>query len=70
MVIVYSSPSCTQCAAAKDTLKIENISYNEIDITTNNEARNKLIESGYMSLPVFEVDGELVSNVEDVLNSI
>lgn len=68
MIIVYSSPSCTNCKSAKEILNSDNISFQEIDITQDNKSRMKLVQGGFAKLPVFEKDGELYDNIDDILS--
>ena len=67
MIIVYSSPSCGNCNKAKNTLTEKGLDFQEIDITQDNNARNKLLQGGFARLPVFELDGELYNDIKNVL---
>lgn len=67
MVIVYSSPSCGNCEKAKQTLLEEEIDFQEIDITQDNQSRIKLMSEGFARLPVFELDGEFYNDVNELV---
>jgi len=60
-VKVYSTPSCPWCQAAKDFLKANNISFEDIDVSQNEKAANEMIlKSGQMGVPVIEIDNQIV----------
>jgi glutaredoxin-like YruB-family protein len=58
---VYSTPSCPYCFALKEFLKEKGIDFEEIDISSNEKAREEIIEkTGQTTVPVVEIDGEIV----------
>lgn len=57
-VVVYTSDTCPYCVAAKDFLKANNVAFEEKNVTTNEEARNELINKGYRGVPVIVVEDE------------
>ncbi len=60
-VIVYTTPLCPWCQAVKAFLKANNIEFEEIDVSSNEEkAREMILKSGQMGVPVIEIDGEIV----------
>ena len=55
-VKVYSTPTCPYCVTAKDFLKEKGIEFEDLDVSTNETARNEMIEkSGQMGVPVISV---------------
>ena len=69
MYIVYSKPNCPDCNAVKELLP----HYEEIDITENPEALQKLTGLGLRQLPQVFLDGKLVGNLlktKEHLNSL
>lgn len=54
-VIVYSTPTCVHCNAAKAFLKENNVEFVEKDVTQDQEARAFLISKGYRGVPVIQV---------------
>lgn len=56
MVTVFSKPNCPQCAMTKKFLKAQGTDFNEIDVTQNQNALQRLISEGKRSLPVVETD--------------
>lgn len=59
-VIIYSTPTCHFCHAAKEYFKENNIAYTDKDVTTDPEARSQMTEkSGGMAVPVIDIDGTI-----------
>lgn len=52
MVTVYSKPACVQCEQTKKLLTKNGIEFETIDITEDIDAYNKVVEMGFMSVPV------------------
>lgn len=51
-VIVYSKPACVQCTATQDRLIKDGIPHEVIDISVDDDAREKVMALGYSSAPV------------------
>lgn len=60
-VIVYSTPTCPFCIRAKQFLKENNIQFEDIDVSVNQEkAQEMMKKSGQMGVPLIDIDGELI----------
>ena len=60
-VKVYSTPTCPWCHKAKDFLKEKNVDFEDLDVSSNDEARNEVLDkSGQMGVPVLDIDGEII----------
>ena len=60
-VVIYSTPSCVYCNAAKAFFKEKGIAYTEHKVAQDAEKRKEMIEkSGQMGVPVIFVDTEMV----------
>ena len=60
-VKVYSTPVCPYCYALKDFLREHKIEFEDIDVSTDQQAAEEMIrKSGQMGVPVTEIDGEIV----------
>jgi glutaredoxin-like YruB-family protein len=60
-VMVYSTPTCPYCKKAKQYLKENDIEFEDIDVSQDQEKAREMTEkSGQMGVPVVEVDGEFV----------
>ena len=60
-VIVYSTPACPYCALTKEFLEKNNISFEDLNIASNPQARDDMIKkSGQLGVPVIDIDGEII----------
>jgi glutaredoxin-like YruB-family protein len=60
-VIVYSTPTCPYCHAAKDYLKEHKVKFEDVDVSKDQKAAEDMIEkSGQMGVPVIIVDNKVV----------
>ena len=65
-VKVYSVPVCSHCAATRKFLKVNNIQFENIDISGNPESSREMIKkSGQLSVPVIDIDGEIVVGFDE-----
>lgn len=59
-ITVYSAPGCRQCKYTKKHIERRGMTYKEIDISQNDEAREFIIEKGFQQAPVVDLgDGDL-----------
>ncbi len=66
-VIVFSSPFCGYCAAAKRLLMNKGADFIEINILTNPERRQEMIElSGRRSVPQIFVGGQHIGGYTEL----
>lgn len=60
-VIIYTTPACVYCKMTKEFFKDNNIVYEEKDVSTDEKARDEMIEkSGQLGAPVIDIDGKIV----------
>ena len=60
-VIVYSTATCPFCVRAKQFLKDNNIEFEDIDISVDQEKAQQMIDkTGQMGVPVIDIDGEII----------
>lgn len=60
-VIIYSTPYCVYCKAAKEFFQEHDVKYEEKNVAQDEEARERMIKkSGQMGVPVIEVGDEVV----------
>lgn len=60
--VIYTQPGCGKCMFVMKWLESRNIDFEPVNIRENEEALEKVQNSGYASLPVVEIDGEIVFN--------
>ena len=60
-VKVYSTPTCPWCVKAKDFLREHGISFKDLDVSSDEKARNEMLKkSGQMGVPVLDISGEII----------
>jgi len=60
-VKVFSTPTCPYCHIAKDYLKEKKISFEDIDVSIDqNQARAMVEKSGQMGVPQLWIDDEVI----------
>jgi glutaredoxin 3 len=60
-IIIYSTPTCPFCIRAKQFLKDNNIAFEDVDVSSNEQAASVMIEkSGQMGVPVLDIDGQVI----------
>lgn len=58
---VYSTPTCPYCVQAKEFFKENNIEFEDIDVSKDQEAGKEMVEkSGQMGVPVIDIDGKII----------
>jgi len=65
-VTVYSTPSCPFCTKAKQFLKENSISFEDIDVSANqSKAQEMIAKSGQMGVPTLDIEGEIVVGFDE-----
>ena len=60
-VKVYSTPTCPWCIRTKQFLKDHNISFEDIDVSSNQQAAEEMVQrSGQMGVPVVDINGQII----------
>ena len=67
-VQVFTSDICGYCRAAKRLLSARGIAFDEVNVSRVQGAREALVErTGWRTVPVIEVDGELVGGYTELV---
>lgn len=71
-VIIYSTPTCTYCNAAKAFFKEKGVEYEEHDVAVDATKRQEMMDkSGQLGVPVIDVEGQIVVGFDkDTLNHV
>lgn len=65
-VIVYSTPSCHYCQAAKEFFSENDISFNDVDVATDAEKRQEMVDmTGQMGVPVIKIGDDVVVGFDE-----
>lgn len=60
-VKVYSTETCPYCVMAKDFLKQNKVTFEDIDVSKDHKAAEEMVrKSGQYGVPVIEVDGHII----------
>lgn len=60
-VTVFSTPTCPFCVRAKQFLKDNKISFEDIDVSKDEaKAQEMISRSGQMGVPVIDIDGQII----------
>ena len=60
MITVYSKNNCPYCVQAKNLLELKGITFEEIKIDEDSEAREFVLGKGHRTVPQIYQDGELL----------
>lgn len=65
-VTIYSTPACHFCHAAKDFFTDNNVAFTDIDVATDQEKRQEMIEmTGQMGVPVIRIGDDVVVGFDE-----
>lgn len=60
-VIVFSTPTCSFCNAAKHYFRQKGIKYSDVDVSRDPAAARDMVRrSGQMGVPVIDIGGKVV----------
>ena len=60
-VKVYSTPTCPWCIRVKQFLKENNIDFQDVDVSGNQQAADEMVQkTGQMGVPVLDIDGKII----------
>lgn len=60
-VIIFSTPTCTYCNAAKRYLREKGIPFKDVDVSRDTAAARDMVRrSGQMGVPVIDIGGKII----------
>ncbi len=60
-MIIYTTPTCVWCKTAKKFFEENKIAYKEVDVAADSTKAEEMVRrSGQTSVPVIEIDGQMV----------
>jgi len=60
-VVIYSTPTCPYCVRAKQFLKDNNITYEDIDVSADSAKAEEMVKrTGQMGVPVIYIDDDII----------
>ncbi len=61
MIKLYSTPTCYYCKKYEQLFKDNNIEFEKVDVSSDPKLADEMIKkSGQMSVPVLDMNGEIV----------
>jgi glutaredoxin 3 len=65
---IYTTPWCGYCARAKALLERKGVAYEEVDVSSSPEARDRMIEraGGRRTVPQIFVDGRHLGDSDEI----
>ncbi|PLR99494.1 glutaredoxin family protein [Bacillus sp. T33-2] len=70
MVTIYTKTICPKCIAAKAFFEGNDVQFDIVNIEHDDQAKQKLVDLGFMSVPVVEHENNFYTNMgefEDLL---
>lgn len=65
-VVIYTTPECVYCKMTKEFFRQNNISYEEKDVSVDDETREEMAaKSGQLGVPVIDIDGKIVVGFDE-----
>jgi len=65
-VTIYSTPACHFCHAAKDFFSDNSVEFTDVDVATDAETRQEMIEmTGQMGVPVIRIGDDVVVGFDE-----
>lgn len=60
-VKIYTTPTCVYCRHAKAFFQKNNVEYEEVDVTKDQQALQDMVQkSGQLGVPVIDISGQIV----------
>ena len=67
---LYTKTICPKCMWIKSELQKAGILVEEFNIDQNQQAKQFLINAGFLTVPVLEFEGQLIGDVKAILSQI
>ncbi|QCR34108.1 glutaredoxin [Lysinibacillus sp. SGAir0095] len=67
---LYTKTICPKCMWVKSELQRAGLEVEVVNIDQDEEAKQTIIDAGFLSVPVLEFDGQLVGDVQEIVSQI
>lgn len=67
---LYTKTVCPKCMLIKNVLDAAGVEYEAINTDTDAEAKQEVIDQGFMSVPILLVNGEYLSGMPEIQKAI
>lgn len=65
-VTIYTATYCPYCRAAKDLLRSKGVSFQEIDVSADEEFDALVEKTGWKTVPQIFIEGEMIGGFEEL----
>lgn len=66
-VMIYSTPTCHFCHAAKDFFTANNVAFEDYNVATDLEKRKEMVDmTGQMGVPVIRIGDDVIVGFDEV----
>jgi glutaredoxin len=67
---LYTKTICPKCLWVKSELQLAGLEAEIINIDQDEQAKQTIIEAGFLSVPVLEFEGKFIGDVKEVISQI
>lgn len=65
-VLIYSTPTCVYCHAAKELFNEHGIKYEEFNVATDLAKRKEMVDKSHqLGVPVLDIGGEIIVGYDE-----
>ncbi|MDN4495259.1 glutaredoxin family protein [Ureibacillus aquaedulcis] len=67
---LYTKTICPKCMWVKSELQRAGLEVEVVNIDENEQAKQTIIDAGFLTVPVLEIDGQLMGDVQEIVSHI
>ncbi|MDI7742722.1 glutaredoxin [Lysinibacillus fusiformis] len=67
---LYTKTICPKCMWVKSELQRAGLEVEVVNIDVDEQAKKAIIDAGFLSVPVFEFEGRLIGDVQEIVSQI
>ncbi|MCD8502517.1 MAG: glutaredoxin [Bacillaceae bacterium] len=67
---LYTKTICPKCLWVKSELQRAGLEADIINIDQDEQARQTIIDAGFLSVPIIEFEGKLIGDVKEIVSKI
>lgn len=67
---LYTKTICPKCLWVKSELQRAGIDAEVVNIDHNEQARQAIVDAGFLSVPVLEKNGQFIGDVKEIVSQI
>ena len=67
---LYTKTICPKCMWVKSELQRAGLEVEVVNIDVDELAKQTIVDAGFLSVPVFEFEGQLIGDVQEIVSQI